>query len=371
VNAGEGTGSLAGRLRERIRREGVVTFRDWMEAALYDPRGGYYTRADLTRWGRSGDYRTSPERSPLFAATFARYFAALHAQLGSPARWTICEAGAGPGLFARGVLETLEREHPTVFRATRYLLDEIGGDTRARAAQSLAPFGGRVGFTRIAEDGEPFGEGVVFSNELFDAFPVHRVRMRGGALRELYVGLNEGGRFVWREGEPSTPHLAEHFAGLGVALAEGQAAEVNLEAGDWLARVAGRLTRGLVVTVDYGAAARELYDPAARPDGTLRAFRAHTLSDDVLSDPGGQDLTSTVNWTQLRRAGEGAGLRTVLLERQDAFLLGAGFLEQLEAATAGAADEAERASLRLSAREMILPGGMSGSFQVLVQSKSC
>ena len=69
--------SLATRLRERIAREGPMTFHDWMEAALYDAEDGYYC-GDRIRWGREGDYRTSPERSDLFAATFARYFAKLH-----------------------------------------------------------------------------------------------------------------------------------------------------------------------------------------------------------------------------------------------------------------------------------------------------
>src|SRR3954462_9033191 len=72
---------LAERLRARIKREGAITFRDWMEAALYDARDGYYCRPDRKRWGRAGDYRTAPERSPLFAATFARYFARWYDEL--------------------------------------------------------------------------------------------------------------------------------------------------------------------------------------------------------------------------------------------------------------------------------------------------
>ena len=80
---------LADRLRKRIKRAGPITFRDWMNSALYDPEDGYYCRADLQRWGRAGDYRTSPERSPLFAATFARYFASLYEALNAPSRWTI------------------------------------------------------------------------------------------------------------------------------------------------------------------------------------------------------------------------------------------------------------------------------------------
>ncbi len=95
--------SLAQRLKEQIRREGPITFHDWMKAALYDPVGGYYRRADLKRWGREGDYRTSPERSELFTATFARYFAKLYDELQRPSHWTIVEAGAGSGTFFASV----------------------------------------------------------------------------------------------------------------------------------------------------------------------------------------------------------------------------------------------------------------------------
>src|SRR5512132_3168599 len=89
--------ALAARLRERIRRAGPIPFCDWMRAALYDPLDGYYCRTDHTRWGREGDYRTSPERSSLFAATFARYFAKLHAELGHPRPLHLLEAGGGAG----------------------------------------------------------------------------------------------------------------------------------------------------------------------------------------------------------------------------------------------------------------------------------
>src|SRR5436305_2054522 len=115
---------LAERLRERIRREGAIPFRDWMKSALYDEHEGYYARRDLKRWGRAGDYRTAPERSPLFAATFARYFAGLYEELGAPHSWTIFEAGAGAGHFASGVLETLRRDDPHTFAALRYVIDE-------------------------------------------------------------------------------------------------------------------------------------------------------------------------------------------------------------------------------------------------------
>lgn len=341
-----------------------------MHAALYDERDGYYQRRGAERWGRAGDYRTSPERSVLFAATFARHFAILFDELKRPPTLHMLEAGGGAGHFAHGVLHTLRRNAPHVFQSLRYIFDESSEDSRARAATLLAPFAGRVEFRCVEELTRPLEAVIVFTNELLDAFPIHRVVKRDGELREMSVGVGEGENFVWVEQKPSTPRLAEHFARLGVTLAEGQLAEVNLDAEEWMKRAARIVGRGFVVSVDYGDEAELLFGASHRREGTLRAFRGHELTADVLREPGTQDLTTTVNWTHLRTVGESEGLETVALERLDSFLLRAGLLEQLERETAQAADEAEVASLRLDAREMILPGGMASHFQVLVQRKS-
>ncbi len=363
------TPALAERLRARIAREGAITFRDWMETALYDREAGYYQRHDLARWGRAGDYRTSAERSVLFAATFASYFAELYEQLGAPHAWTIIEAGAGAGHFARGILETLARDHPAVFIATRYIIDELSAAAGALAhGERLAPYSAQIEFRSLAEIAEPINVGIIFSNELLDALPVHRVRVRGGKLFELYVGIDNTGAFTWVEREPSLPQLVARLA--GVSLAEGQFAEVNLEAERWLVSAAARLRRGYIITVDYGAEADDLYGAPERREGTLRGFSRHKLVADALARPGECDLTTTINWTQIREAGERAGLQTILFERQDSFLLRAGLLDRLERARARTQSEAEKVRLSLDAREMILPGGMGQSFQVLVQKKA-
>lgn len=360
--------TLAARLRARIRREGAVSFYEWMRAALYDEREGYYRRSDRARWGRGGDYRTSPERSVLFASTFARYFAALYEQLGRPAGFDVLEAGGGAGHFACGVLQTLERDEPQIFQRVRYIFEEASEDARNRAAAMLSPFDARIEFRRPGETAAPLESGVIFSNELLDAFPVYRAVVRGGRLRELFVGADEDGAFYWLEAEPSTPRLAQYFERAGVYPCEGRVVEVNLEAGEWIEKAARLVRRGFVVTVDYGDETENLYNASERREGTLRAFSGHAFGN-VLERPGEQDLTATVDWTHLKRAGERAGLRTILHERQDSFLLRAGLLDRLERETTYAGDEAEIARLRLDAREMILPGGMGEHFQVLVQEK--
>lgn len=361
--------TLAARLRERIRLEGAITFRDWMAAALYDEREGYYSRKGLKRWGRAGDYRTSPERSPLFGATFARYFANLHEELGAPNEWTIFEAGAGEGDFAYWVLRTLERDYPHVFYATRYVIDEISRDAHERASLRLESFSEQIKFRQFVDTNTPVQAGIVFSNELLDAFPVHRVTVQDGKLLELFVGLSERGDFVWLALEPSTRRINEYLARSSVTLYEGQTAEVNLEIDGWMRKAVGLFQHGYVITVDYGAEANDLYHAPHRLEGTLRSFRRHQLTEDVLANPGEQDLTTTVDWTQVMRVGEELGLRTVCFERQDQFLLRAGLLDQLERMSGEKQDDADALILRSSVRELILPGGMNDSFQVLVQIK--
>ena len=361
--------ALAERIRERIRRAGPITFCDWMRMALYDNDEGYYCRSDRQKWGRAGDYRTSPERSSLFAATFARYFAQLHDQLGCPRQWTIVEVGAGDGRFASRVLQTLQNSFPSVFGASRYVVDEASSYSRSLARERLKPFGafaGRVEFRAL--DHVRIDPGIVFSNELLDAFPVHRVVRHEGQLQEFYVTVGADGDFQWIVGVPSTPRLADYFA-QSIQPAEGQVAEVNLEIDEWLRKVSRVIQAGYLITVDYGANAEELYSSAVRHQGTLRSFYNHQIVENILARPGEQDLTTTIDWTFVKRTGETLGFETVEFDRQDKFLIAAGLLNQLEVEAQGSESEADKLRLSTAAREMILPDGMAAHFQVLVQKK--
>ena len=359
---------LAERLRELIRREGPITFHDWMKAALYDPAGGYYQRSDLERWSRSGDYRTSPERSELFAATFARYFAKLYDELQRPEQWSIVECGAGDARFAAGVLETLSDRFPHVFAATRYVVYELSDDALSRARERLGTFGSRVEFYSDFELVSP-SRGIYFSNELLDAFPVHRLVKDPDGLSEFYVTLDSEDRFAWSTGPLSTERLGDYCRAYSLELSTGQIIEINLAIDDWLAQVARKLDEGFLITVDYGEEAADLYDSARRPQGSLRGFLRHDFVDDVLAQPGESDLTTTISWTQVKSAGERSGFKVIEFASQDRFLLNAGLLEELEVMLGNAATDAGKLALSTGAREMILPGGMASSFQVLVQQK--
>jgi SAM-dependent MidA family methyltransferase len=312
-----------------------------MKAALYDPEGGYYKRSDLKRWGREGDYRTSPERSELFAATFARYFARLYDELQRPSPWTIVEAGPGAGDFATGVLSALRDYQP------RYVPIETSEEL---------------------EKLPPIKAGIVFANEVFDAFPVHRLIQTANGLSEFYVAV-ENETFVWTTGPLSTPRLLEFCREYSIELEHGQIVEVNFEIDRWLESIAGKLEAGYLITVDYGAESIDLYDVALRPQGTLRAFSRHEFVDDILAQPGDHDLTSSINWSQVQAVGARFGFETVEFAPQDRFLIDAGLLDEFQRALSRETTNAGKLSLSTGVRDMILPGGMGSSFQVLVQKK--
>lgn len=361
------TNTLAERLSDRIRRGGPITFHDWMQSALYDEEHGYYCRKDLTRWGKNGDYRTSAETNVLFAATFARYFAQLFVELGSPEIFTVVEPGAGAGQFAAQVLETLQRRFPHIFDRVNYILDEISSDARMRSTEQLARFHKQVQFKSLAELN--IERGIIFSNELIDAFPVHRIGVREGRLFEFYVGPGEKSDFAWVNGPISTPRIVDYLKRFRIQPGEGQFMEINLALEDWYREVAQRVDRGYIITVDYGSETEDLYSLPLRKHGTLRAFRHHRIAESVLHSPSEQDITSTIDWTAMKEIGRELGFELFAFEQQDHFLLNRGLLEELELMLADVDSEAEKVGLRTSAREMILPGGLASSFQVLVQRK--
>ena len=359
--------NLEERLRERILREGPITFYEWMKAALYDEREGYYCRRDYVRQGRQGDYRTAPEMSPVFGAAFANYFMKSYFDLGAPSVWTIVEVGSGTGDFARDVLRNLQIKFPKVFSATQYVIDEVSDDAQSHALTKLAPFKDRLKFRALSDVREPLPQALIFSNELFDAFPVNRVIGRGGALKELHVGLGDAGQFTWVECELDGP-VAEYCDQIKLKLADGQIYEVNLRAEQFLALAAKSISEGLLITVDYGAERRELLSDPNRFSGTLRAFRRHRFVDDILAHPGEYDLTTTVDWTQIMEAGQRYGLETLRFQQLNEFLGGEDVLSEV-LTSRPVADPAEQLKLNRDALELIKSDGMAAAFQVLVQRK--
>jgi SAM-dependent MidA family methyltransferase len=275
------------------------------------------------------------------------------------------EFGAGNGQFAAGLLSALSEGFEDLYRKTTYAIVDRSMDAVRRCAQSIELHRERVQFL-TQDQFAGTSPSIVFSNELLDAFPVHRLKRIGSELKELYIDLVDD-KFTWVTDSPSSADLVEYCEAHVCQVAEGQTIDINLRIGEWLKSIAESLNKGFVVTVDYGDEQSRLYDSSLRFDGTLRAFRQHSHVDNFLETPGDCDLTTTVDWTFAISEGKRRGLEVEKFERLDQFLLNAGLLSELETRLNATTSDAERSQLTTSAREMILPGGMASSFQILVQ----
>jgi SAM-dependent MidA family methyltransferase len=356
---------LAALLAERIRRFGPITFAEYMRECLYHPVHGYYSKPESVRFA---DYYTSPDVHPIFGRLLARQFAECWEQLDRPNEFLLVEAAAGIGRLARHILEFAQSKLPEFYAALHYVAVERSPARCDQMASQLAPFFQEGKCRPAIEIPMHIPTGCVFSNELLDALPVHRVRQQDGRLQEIFVG-NDGGVFVEILMPLSTEVIAGYFAAQQITLEEGQQAEVGLEACDWIAEIARRLTGGFVFTIDYGHEAAELFD-FHHMAGTMLAYAKHRASESFFLAPGEQDLTAHVNFTALRLWGQRQGLEPLGLISQTAFLLALGQRNEFADLYDDGMDEIDRVRARLQLKTLIYPEGMGERFQVLIQQKS-
>jgi SAM-dependent MidA family methyltransferase len=328
-----------------------MSFRDFMAIALYDAEQGYYSVG--ARIGERGDFVTSPQVSPVFAAAVAKRFREDAARITGPLDFV--EAGAGEGRFLEDFAAALVRLDPATAERVRWTAVERSPSARASLERIRLPAA-----LRILESAESLVDGSVtgwiFSNELYDALPVVRVVGTAGGIAELRVGLS-GGELAWVRA-PAPAAFAEHLARFGVTLERDQAGEISFAAAPLHRRFARALARGRLVAFDYGHRASVLYHPLARRQGTLAVHFAGRRRGDPLSRPGEMDLTAHVNWDDLLGAGEEEGLVSEPIARQGRYLTEAGLFEFAES-------QAEK----WRAFRLVDPEGMGEELSVLVQSR--
>ena len=358
---------LVAELRHRIATAGSITFREFMQAALYHPKFGYYTTSSGSM-GRGGDYATSPEVHSVFGALVAKQLCQLWNVMSCPRWFDLIEHGAGSGLLARDVLTWATAREPAFAAALRYRIVEISPSLRAAQRSTLDAADLRrdsVGWLDAAPAGVT---GCVLSNELIDAFPVHRAVRSSDELREVHVAIDDSGRFVDELRALSDPALARYFDDLALLPGEGCYAEVNLDARRWITAAAASLDRGYVLTLDYGYEAPDLYAPWRR-DGTLLCFSHQSASSDPYQRIGKQDITASVDFTTLRRSGETAGLRTLGFTDQSSFLVRLGIGDGIASVALQRPDDMEEYFARRKVVMDLIDPARLGRIKVLLQAK--
>ena len=286
--------------------------------------------------------------------------------LDCPQTFWLVEMGAGQGLLCHDVM-AYSLHLPRQFRdALRYIcLDRVP----SRSIEEELPLELRRKVERLTTGSISIRRitGCLLSNELLDSFPVHRVVAQDGGFKEIYIRLDEDGQLAEVLGCPSTPALEGRLKSLDISLPDGFCAEINLDLDPWMEDVSCALERGVLLTIDYGHPARELYTHQRRR-GTLTCFYKHTQTDNPYWHVGKQDITTQVDFTSLIDVGRRCRLDTLGFVTQRAFLYNLGLGRYMSELRASELEQQEMDANRMSMLDISRPGGM-GDFKVLAQGK--
>jgi SAM-dependent MidA family methyltransferase len=335
---------------------GWVPFDAYMDLALYAPGLGYYAGGSR-KFGVDGDFVTAPEISDLFGRTLARQIAQVLAMTGGD----VLELGPGTGRLAAVLLAELARlgQPPG-----RYLLLDVSADLRDRQRQRIAESVPGEAHRAAWIDALPDGfRGVILANEVLDALPVSLVSQVDAGLQERGVSL-AGDAFAWAVRQLVAGPVRDRAEAL--ALPSPYDTEFSPRAEALVRALAGCLTGGALIFVDYGFGRREYYHPQ-RDRGTLVCHYRHRMHDDPLVLPGLQDITAHVDFTAVAEAGVAAGLQFAGYTTQANFLVNCGIAELLSEVPA--AHASAYLPLASQAQKLMSPSEMGELFKVLALSR--
>ncbi len=345
--------SLSEMIIQKIRENGPISFRDYMEMALYYPGSGYYN-AVRDRIGKKGDYYTGPDLTPVFGEMLGRQLEEIWRIMGKK-ELTVVEMGAGTGLLSMDVLNYLEKNEK-LYQNLDYCIVEKSPSMRK---EEKAQLGVKVRWCSSIQELSGM-TGCIFSNELVDAFPVHQVIMQD-ELMEIFVDYKNGFMEVL---EPASNELKNYLYELEVVLPQGYRTEINLDAVQWMEEVALSLKKGFVITIDYGYPASELYQEY-RNRGTSMCYYKHTANQDPYGHIGEQDITSHVNFSALGHWGSKNGLKLCGFTDLVHFLMGMGIEEYLKKVQQNEPENYLKKMLPVKTLLM----EMGETFNVLIQKK--
>jgi SAM-dependent MidA family methyltransferase len=301
---------------EKISTEGPISFRDYMEMALYYPGLGYYTKGN-NQIGTGGDYYTSPYLTPLFGEMIAKQLEEMWYILGKKA-FTIVEYGAGAGLLCRHLMQSIKKKQEWYDQLTYYVIEK----NAENGFSELYPDSEKLYRVASIQD-LPAITGCILSNELVDNFPVHRVLMQD-QLMEVFVNYRDGFEEILR---PASGELCSFIQEFYPVFPKGFRTEINLDALTWIRETANKLHRGFLLTFDYGYQSSGGFP--SQGNGTLVCYHKHQVNGNPYLYIGDQDITADVNFSALQKWGINYGLKTCGFTSQSNFLSALGLTNHI------------------------------------------
>ncbi|SMN00905.1 COG1565: Uncharacterized conserved protein [uncultured Candidatus Thioglobus sp.] len=340
-----------------IQKASPIGFDEFMDLALYYPAKGYYS-GGAQKFGEQGDFITSPETSDLFGFCLARQCAQILEDNDD-----ILEFGAGSGVLAAQILFELGRLEK--LPKTYYIL-ELSAELKQRQKhtikETLPELIDRIVWLNTLPDNF---SGVVIANEVLDAMPAKRLINQGSDDESNFVELEvdvQNGQLVW---QASDQPYKNNKMRLPTNSVKNYKTEVNERAMAWIDSVSNAVDKGVILLIDYGMGRDEYFHPQ-RDEGTLRCYYQHKASENPFEHIGEQDITTSVNFSDIAEQAKNSGFAVVGYATQAMFLISLGIQEYLTAEK----DEKKRASLAQQIKQLVLPSAMGESFKVLALTKN-
>ena len=353
---------LIHKIKDEIdQHDNGISFRRFMEMALYEPALGYYV-AGMRKIGKAGDFITAPEISALFSQCLANQCQEILSHL---ERGNILELGAGSGIMATDILMRLEilESLPEYY----YILD-ISPELKQRQKETLQQHVPHLMDKVIWLDQLPKGDfiGVILGNEVLDAMPVDVFVLHDDEVKEQRVIWQEDNEYFAFHASAATSTLKQQVQQLDIQPQDRYTSEINNNLSGWLHSIANSLKQGVMLLIDYGYTQQEYYHPN-RNMGTLTCFYQHRSHDQPLIYPGLQDITASVNFTAVANAASDAKLDVLGFTNQAMFLAASGletlFIEKLNN------EPDQQYQLAQQIRTLSLPAEMGERFKVIAIAK--
>lgn len=350
-------------IEQRIKNAGgFLPFDAFMQAALYEPGLGYYE--SKTVFGAKGDFVTAADLGPWLSLGFSDLIFWAWQQMGEPDEWTLLEQGGGSGKLLVSTLNMISQF--SMMAPNRIISVEQSAQLRDRQRKLFARRGFEIELVSSLTAIEPLENVIALSNELPDAFPVRCFRWKENQFFERGVVSGPDG-FDWQDADQPLLDGPEIAKALLDAMPDGYFSEWNPNLAGWQQDLSAVVQSGFVFCVDYGYSQQEYYRPG-RVEGSLLAHVRQQVNEDVLADPGEQDITAHIDFTALKQAGEAVGFESLLWMSQGGWLAQSPSVQAFIQSLAGLQDK-DSMHLMAHAKRMLMPFGMGELFKLLIQSK--
>ena len=343
-------------------RDGWISFEEFVDFVMYKPGLGYYS-AGAEKIGHSGDFTTAPEISKLFGMALANQITPILDHYQSP---SIIEIGAGTGKLAFDIMTQLN-DYQVNF--DRYYILELSADLKQRQQSMLSHLPTKTLNKIVWLDSIPMDsiDGVIIANEVIDALPFTRFKTQNGQVYELGISV-EDNQLI------EQPRLADEMLSntvdsiakeIGMTFQDGYTSEIRINFGSWFRTIESMLSSGSIFFVDYGYARQEYYDEE-RTNGSMICHYRNVAHEDPLSNLGIQDISASVDFSQLADVALQRNIEVGFFTSQADFLINAEILGVIESVI----DEGLKMRLTQEVKQLLLPNQMGEVFKCMLLNKN-